>query len=149
MAKKQAFSASFVPDRFRSIEELHNLGFALKHERKAPALEQPWIQRAKQMQLTQAELARRCGLTRQNLSLAAAKKTKLDIVSALLICETLGISVEEGFRLSGEQHRYVPCRCYDKPLFVNLRTLEVVSNSEKQENESYEKLYYILNQKGV
>lgn len=147
MAKKQIFSAGFVPEKFQSIEEMHGLGYALEREREEPVLEQLWIQRAREMEISQSELARRCGLTRQCISYAIRKGARMDILSALLVCDALGIPVEDGFRL-GSSSLYVPCRKDNRNLYVNLRTLEVVHGGQRQDSENYEQLYYIQ-KKGV
>ena len=148
MARPKATFTFRAPERFSSLDDLHRQGFALESEKENCALEQPWTAVAKIRRISLAELGRKTGLARQYLSSFSAGTCRPDIQSALLICEALNIPVEQGFRLAGSVI-YSPCYEYNAPLVVNLRTLEVVRRTEKNDSDKFERLYFKIQRKKV
>lgn len=140
MERSEAHTMLHVPERFSSLDDLHNQGFALESECEKLVLEQPWVQIARHKGISQSELGRRAGIARQTISLFATGQSRPDIRSALLICEALGIRVEQGFRLTGD--RVSLCRDHGVTLMVNIRTLEVVRNSKGLNAKEFERLYF-------
>lgn len=137
-----------IPERFSSLDDLHNQGFALESECEKLILEQPWVNMARSQGISQAKLGRLTGMSRQGVSKFFSGDSRPDILSALLICETLGISVEKGFCLAGDAI-YSPCQLSGTSLVVNLRTLEVVKSTEMTNSDTYERLYYKIMRKKV
>ena len=141
MARPKTYTKFRIPERFSSLNDLHNQGFALGSECEKLILEQPWMEIARLRGISNADLGRMTGLSRQSISMFSNIRCRPDILSALLICETLGISVEQGFRLTGSNAIYSPCRDNDVTLFINLRTLEVVKSTEKSDSDEFEQLF--------
>ena len=137
MARPKATFIFRAPERFSSLDDLHQQGFVLESEKENYVLEQPWTSVAKIRRISLAELGRKTGLARQSLSSFASGGYRPDIQSALLICEALNIPVEQGFHLAGSVI-YSPCYKYNAPLVVNLRTLEVVRSTEKNDSDKFE-----------
>ena len=149
MPRPKTYTKFRIPERFSSLNDLHNQGFALGSECEKLILEQPWMEIAYFRGISNADLGRMTGLTRQGISKFSSIRSQPDIRSALLICEALDISVEQGFRLTGSDAIYSPCRDNGVTLLVNLRTLEVVKNTEKTDSDEFEQLFFKVRRKKV
>lgn len=149
MARPKTQNRFSIPEQFPSLNDLHNQGFALESECEKLILEQPWMKVARIKGISNADLARMTGLTRQAISMFSTIQCRPDIRSALLICEILGIPVEQGFKLTGSDAIYSPCRDNSVTLLVNLRTLRVVRNTKKNDSDEYEQLFYKIIRKKV
>ena len=109
MARPKTYTKFRIPERFSSLNDLHNQGFALGSECEKLILEQPWME----------------------------------------IARLKGISYADLGRMTGSDAIYSPCRDNDVTLFINLRTLEVVKNTEKSDSDGFEQLFSKIFRKKV
>ena len=118
---------------FKSLDEFENMGFVLlSNEIVNNTIDNMLQEILIVKRITISELSRRTGVSKQVISNSITKNSKIGLDSAIKISQVLETPIEEIFKLN--KNAWIDIyRVEGKTVYLNMKTLKMVMNCEKNE----------------
>ena len=132
--------------KINNIDEIERNGYTIKEDENR--LQNRIREKLKEKGLSQIELAKRTGISKQNISDIINNKFKPGIDFVLKIATVLEVSVEELFQLEENEWKKIVKSSEGLTMYVDLYKLIIIDNKKRKEKINENGLdYYLLTEK--